>query len=57
MNSPNKTEEKVNFSMTFEGEAAKRFEVVKKYYGLENNTEVIRILLYEKYNQLFPKEA
>jgi metal-responsive CopG/Arc/MetJ family transcriptional regulator len=49
--------DKVAFSMTFEGELAKKFDVIKRYYGLENNTEVIRILLYEKYKQLFPKEA
>jgi hypothetical protein len=52
-----KDEEKVCFSMTLEGLNAKRFEMIKKYYGLENATEVIRVLLYEKYKQLFPKEA
>jgi hypothetical protein len=57
MKNETKTEEKISFSMTFEGEVAKRFDAVRKYYGLENNTEVIRILLYEKYKQLFPKEA
>ncbi len=48
-------EDKINFSMTLEGEAAKRFDIIRRYYGLENNTEVIRILLYEKFKQLFPK--
>jgi hypothetical protein len=41
----------------FEGELQKRFEILKKYYGLENNTELVRILINEKYKQLFPKEA
>lgn len=41
----------------FEGELLKRFEIIKKFYGLENNTEVIRVLLNEKYKQLFPKEV
>jgi hypothetical protein len=40
-----------------EGELKRRFEILKKYYGLENNTELVRILLNEKYKQLFPKEA
>ena len=47
----------LSFSMTMEDEVAKRFEAIKRHYGLENNTEVIRILLFEKYKQLFPKEA
>jgi hypothetical protein len=51
-----KNDEKINFSMTFEGEGAKRFLEVKKFYGLENNTEIIRTLVSEKYNQLFPKK-
>jgi hypothetical protein len=40
-----------------EGELQKRFETLKKHYGLENNTELVRILVNEKYKQLFPKEA
>jgi hypothetical protein len=52
-----KDQEKVCFSMTLDGQNAKRFELIKKYYGLENATEVIRVLLYEKFKQLFPKEA
>jgi len=40
-----------------EGELLKRFEVVKKDLGLEDDTEVIRVLLNEKYEQLFPKKA
>ena len=49
--------EKVTFSMTLEGNLAKQFDVIKRYYGLENNTEVVRILIHDKHKQLFPKEA
>jgi hypothetical protein len=41
----------------FEGELQRRFEKLKKYYGLENGTEVVRLLVNDKYMQLFPKEA
>jgi hypothetical protein len=40
-----------------EGELQKRFEILKKYYGLENNTELVRVLINEKYKQLFPKAS
>lgn len=43
--------------LQLEGTLLKRFEVLKKYYGIEDDTEVIRVLLYEKYKQLFPKKA
>ena len=49
--------EKVTFSTTFEGELARKFDIIKRYYGLENNTEVVRILIHDKYKQLFPKEV
>ena len=49
--------DKLTFSMILEGDAAKRFKAIKKHYGLENNSEIIRILLFEKYKQLFPQEA
>ena len=43
--------------LELEGVLLKRFEVIKKYYGLEDNDEVIRVLLDKKYEQLFPKKA
>jgi hypothetical protein len=39
-----------------EGELQRRFEILKKYFGLENNTEVVRVLINDKFKQLFPKE-
>lgn len=47
-------DEKITFSMTLENELAKKFNAVKNFYGLENNTEVVRILVHDKYTQLFP---
>lgn len=35
----------------------KQFLVVKKYYVLKNNTEVVRRLINEQYKQLLPSEA
>jgi hypothetical protein len=40
-----------------EGELQRRFGILKKYYGLENNTELVRVLINDKYKQMFPKEA
>jgi len=40
-----------------EGELQRRFGILMKYYGLTNNTELVRILINEKYRQAFPKEA
>lgn len=41
----------------FEGDLLKKLSEIKKYYGLENATEVIRILVQDKHKQLFPKKA
>jgi len=49
--------EKVSFNLVLEGEAAKRFEMIRKYYGLENNSELIRILLFDKFKQIFPEKV
>jgi hypothetical protein len=35
-----------------DGQMLDRFKVVKKYYGLKRNTEVIRTLIAEKYGKL-----
>jgi len=36
----------------FEGAEAEKFRTVKKYMGLKQNTEVIRGLISEKYNEI-----
>jgi hypothetical protein len=48
-------EEKIQVGVVLEGEVKKRFEAIKRYYGLEKNADLIRVLLKERYEQL--KEA
>ena len=40
-----------------EGELLKEFEAVKKHLGLKEDAEVIRVLVNERHEQLFPKKA
>jgi len=44
--------EKVPIRIDFEGTEAEKFRTVKKYFGLKQNTEVIRALISEKYNEI-----
>jgi len=43
---------KVPIRIDFEGDDAERFQYVKKYLGLKQNTEVIRALISGKYNEI-----
>jgi len=43
---------KIPIRIDFEGEDAEKFEFVKKWLGLSQNTEVIRSLIAEKYREL-----
>lgn len=45
-------QKKIPIRIDFEEAEAEKFEVVKKYMGLKQNTEVIRALISEKYNEL-----
>ena len=47
----------VNVRVEFRGELATRFETVKSMIGLQNNTDLMRLLVNEKYNQLNPKKT
>ncbi|MGF3573542.1 MAG: hypothetical protein ACQXXG_09020 [Candidatus Bathyarchaeia archaeon] len=38
--------------VVFEGEMRKRFEAVKRYYGLEKNADLVRLLVTLKYEEL-----
>ena len=38
--------------VVFEGELKKRFEAVKRYYGIERNADLIRMLVTLKYEDL-----
>jgi hypothetical protein len=48
---------KMNVRVEFEGEILQRLDCLKAYYGVENYTDLIRILVNDKHRQLFPKEA
>jgi len=43
---------KVPIRIDFEGADAEKFQTVKTYMGLRQNTEVIRALISEKYNEI-----
>jgi hypothetical protein len=43
---------KVPIRIDFEKTEAEKFNVVKEYMGLKQNTEVIRALISEKYNEI-----
>jgi hypothetical protein len=50
-----KKEEPIRIALNLEGDMAKRFQAVKKKWGLEANTDVIRMLITQYYDQL-PRE-
>jgi hypothetical protein len=43
---------KVPIRINFEEREAEKFNTVKNYMGLKQNTEVIRALISEKYNEI-----
>lgn len=43
---------KVPIRIDFEETEAEKFNTVKKYMGLKQNTEVVRALISEKYNEI-----
>ena len=47
---------KIPIRLNFEGEEADKFEVVKRWLGLNQNTEVIRALISEKYHEIPKKQ-
>ena len=54
------TEEKICIRLDIEGREAKAFETLRKYRGLTNNTELVRLLIreaQEKAKIVLPKEA
>lgn len=43
---------KVPIRIDFEEAEAEKFRTIKKYMGLKQNTEVVRALISEKYNEI-----
>ncbi len=42
----------VNVRVEFKDEMVRKFETVKKSLGLQNNTDVLRLLVNEKYKEI-----
>ena len=47
-----KDEETIRIGLTLEGEMKKRFLLVKKQWGLENNTDVVRMLITREHEKI-----
>lgn len=47
-------EEKVEIRLTLEGDMAKRFLELKKRWGFESNTDLLRMLVTKSYEELKP---
>lgn len=47
----------MNVRVEFEGTLLKKLDALKKYYGIENYTDLMRLLVQDKHRELFPKEA
>jgi len=45
-------QKKIPIRMDFEAAEVEKFEAVKQYMGLKQNTEVIRALISQKYNEI-----
>ena len=45
-------EESYQVRLVLEGEMAKRFEAIKKKYGLESNADVVRLLITLEYDKI-----
>lgn len=44
--------QKIQFSVEFQNDLLKKIEALKKYYDIQSNTELIKILVNEKAQQL-----
>ena len=42
----------VQFRLILEGEMARRFLTIKKHYGFENNTDTVRLLISQAYEEI-----
>lgn len=53
------SEETINVRVEFKDKMAKKFDAVKKHLGLQNSTDVLRLLVNDKYNEITkaPQEA
>ncbi|MGQ9543241.1 MAG: hypothetical protein ACUVTM_04010 [Candidatus Bathyarchaeia archaeon] len=49
-----KEEEKVEIRLTLEGDMARRFLELKKKWGFESNTDLLRVLVTKSYEESKP---
>lgn len=47
-----KKEKPPQVRVVFEGEMAKRFNTVKRFYGLQRNADLVRLLVTLKYEEI-----
>lgn len=45
-------QETIRIGLTLEGEMKKRFLTIKKQWGLENNTDVVRMLITREHEKI-----
>ena len=50
------TKEKIKLGIVLKGDMKKRFLSVKNHWGLENNTDVIRMLITREYEKIIEKK-
>lgn len=48
---------KLLLRVDLDGDLVRKFQAIKKRMGLKNNTEVIRSLINQRYDELQPQEA
>jgi len=48
--------DRLQVRVVFEGELLRKLDYLKKFYGLENATEVIRVLVTERFKELSLEE-
>lgn len=46
------SEETINVRVEFKDKMAEKFETVKKHLGLQNSTDVLRLLVNNKYKEI-----
>ena len=47
----------LNVRVEFEGDLLKKLDALKGYFGVQNYTDLIRLLVKDKHRLVFPKEV
>jgi hypothetical protein len=43
----------LKISLVLQGEIARKFEAIKRRFGFESNTDLFRLLISQKYDEMF----